>query len=163
MEITNNILWHWDRQRKRERDKRGWRDYMYRYYTHRIWDNNNRTRIKTFRGKKIEWATRIKRCTVTPTMSDNIVGHCFTHWETKKYQSRDVRIHAGLPILYQDTETEKKRDREKLRRREDLYTYSQWQYSRTQIEAFTEWKWDRHTDQETYIYTRTISDNIAQH
>ena len=35
-------------------------------------------------------------------MSDNIVGHCFTHAETKKYQSRDVRIHVDLPIIYQD-------------------------------------------------------------
>ena len=46
-------------------------------------------------------------------MSDTIFGHCFTHSETretKKYQSRDVRIHADLPIIYQDTETERERN-----------------------------------------------------
>ena len=56
--------------------------------------------------------TQIKRRTLAPTISHNIVGNCYTHSETKKYESRDVRIHADLPIIYPDTET----DRERVKR-----------------------------------------------
>ena len=36
---------------------------------------------------------------------------CYTHSVTKKYESRDVRIHAYLPIIYPDTVTDTEREK----------------------------------------------------
>ena len=49
--------------------------------------------------RKREWETRIKRH--THTVSDNIVGDYYTHWDRrwrKKHKSKDVRIHENKNI-----------------------------------------------------------------
>ena len=149
IQITNNILGHWDRHRERERERErengDGETYLYTWNQRQY----SRIRIETFGGKR-EWAIRIKRCTLTPTMSDDIGGHCFTHSETKK--DKEIPIKRRTYTCRFTNNIPGDWDREKLRWREvpiHVQSYSQWQYIRTQMEAFTERKWERHTDQET--------------
>ena len=66
-------------------------------------------------------------------IQSDTASHIQRQRETKKYQSKDVRIHADLPKIYQDTETDREKERQKK------------------------------TQTKRGIYTRTISDNIAEH
>ena len=103
-----------------------------------------------------------------------MVGHCYTHSETKretkKYESIDVRIHADLPIIYPNTETDREKEREKRGSRDVLvntdqetytYTYNQWQYSPTLIQIFRQK--ERHKCNAKNVYGHTVSHNIARH
>ena len=114
MHIVDNISGCWNTKRDRERPRRPKR----RTYTRTIsYKMSTRTVIETFRKRDRE--TRIKKCTDTPTMSDSIAGHCKhiqTEWEQKKYESRDVPIHAKLRIWYPHTETDRETNRQREKR-----------------------------------------------
>ena len=72
-------------ERKRERETNADQEtYLYTYNQCQY----SLTWLETFREK--EWETLIKRRTLTPSVSDNIVGHCYTHSERKRY--KEIRI-----------------------------------------------------------------------
>ena len=106
--------------------------------------------------------TQIKRRTLAPTISHNIVGNCYTHSETKRDKEIRIKRRTYTSKFIDNIPGHWDRDRERNADQERyLYTYNQWQHSRTLIEAFRQKEsekhyygyWERNTHQETYIYT----------
>ena len=113
--------------REKEREKRRLRDVP----IHVQLVTTCRTMREIFTQKR---QTRIKRRTYTPTISDKIGWHCYTHIETKrekeirtKRRTYTCRINDNIP----DTETDRQKERE------------------TRIKTCT--------------YLREVSENIAEH
>ena len=118
-----------------------------------------------FRQK--ERQTRIKRRTYTPTMSYKVAWHCYTHSETKT--EKEIRIKRRtytrrITDSILDTETDRAKERERNADQDTyLFTYNQWQYSRTLTETLRHKEREKHGSWDGNIHWPTISDNIAEH
>ena len=108
------------------------------------------------RGKRKQSETRTKRRTLTLTISHNIVGHCYTHSETKR--DKEIRIKRRTFTHRFTDKIPELWDRQRQRERET------WIKRRTRthitcdnIAEHSLRHWDRkretNTDQETYLYT----------
>ena len=97
-----------------------------RTYTHTITANIKR---HWERQRERERETRIKTRTSARTISGNIDEHWEMYWERKRERNTD-----------QETE---------------IYTYNQWQYSRTLLQISKEKDKNKH-DQETYMHIQSV-------
>ena len=110
---------------------------------------------------------RMKRCTYTPTMSNEIAWHCYIHLETKREKEIQIKRRTYTRRITDsilDTETDRAKERERNADQDTyLFTYNQWQYSRTLTETLRHKEREKHGSWDGNIHWPTISDNIAEH